>query len=88
MALIISTFDPPSPRSRKQHMADIRRQCFKHKLDHLNDDSEAAVDFVRDLMRADEAVTLELKQLETAANELLLVIGVLRLQIERESNNG
>jgi hypothetical protein len=78
----------PSPRSRKEHMADIRRECFGHKLKHLKDDSEKAVDFVRDLMRADEAVTSELNQLETAACELMLVVGVLRLQIERERNNG
>jgi hypothetical protein len=78
----------PSPRSRKQHMADIRRECFKHKLAHLNDDAEKAVDFVRDLMRAEEDVTSEINQLDLMATELLLVIGVLRLQIERESNNG
>jgi hypothetical protein len=88
MTLIISTFDPPPTRSRRQHMADIRRECFGHKLKHLRDDSEKAVDFVRDLMRADEAVTSELNQLETAACELLLVIGVLRLQIEREGTDG
>jgi hypothetical protein len=88
MALIISTFDPPPTRSRRQHMADIRRECFEHKIKHLIDDSEKAVDFVRDLMRSGEDVTSELNRLEIAACELKLVVGVLQLQIERESNNG
>jgi hypothetical protein len=88
MALIISTFDPPPTRSRKQHMADIRRECFKHKLSHLNDDAEKAIDFVRDLRRGGEDVTAELSELEGVAYALLLVIGAQRLEIERESNNG
>jgi hypothetical protein len=75
----------PSPRSRKQHMADIRQtECFRY-IGHLHDDSEKAIDYVRDMMRAGDDVTSELNQLETAACELMLVVGVLRLQIERES---
>jgi len=70
---------------RRQQMADIRRECFGHKLKHLRDDSEKAVDFINDLMRSGEDVTSELCCLETAACELMLVVGVLRLQIERES---
>ena len=71
------------PRSRRQHMADIRRECFRHKLKHLDDDCENAVDFCRELMQSGEDVSEELEQLETAARGLLLVAGLLKRETEK-----
>ena len=68
-----------APRSIKQHVEDIRRECLKSKLKHLADDCEVAQDYCRDLMRSGADVSEELSELETTARGLLFVVLLLKL---------
>lgn len=72
------------PARRRQHVEDIRREYFKGKLKHIADDTEKAVDYCRDLIRAGSDVKDELAELETTARGLLLVA----LLLKRECANG
>ena len=73
------------PRSRTQHMEDIRRECFRHKIKHLSDDAECAADFCRDLMQSGADVTEELNELQIAANGLMLVAALLNREAEKSN---
>jgi hypothetical protein len=71
----------PSARSRAQHVADIRRQCFQHKMKHINDDCGQARDMIRDLIRSGEDVSAEVSELANAAKAFMLLVKIL----EREA---
>src|SRR5690348_12930446 len=60
-------------RTQQEHHQDILRSCLKHKLKHIANDTERAVDYCRGLIRAGGDATDELKELECAGNGLLLV---------------
>lgn len=66
------------PRTRLAHHRDILRECLKHKLKHIANDTEKATDYCRDLIRSGGDVTEELKELECTANGLLLVVLLLK----------
>lgn len=71
--------EKPIPvRSQKQHYEDVLRECCKHKLKHLADDSEQLQDRCRDLIRSGADVTEELKELTGIGNALLLVALLLK----------
>lgn len=75
---------PPDWRkdSRERYEA-IQREGLKTKLKHIADDTEAATDYCRRLIRAGADVSEELKELETTGNGLALVAGLLKLESER-----
>lgn len=76
--------EPDPVARRRKHIEEIRREYFKGKLQHIADDTEAASDYCRDLIRSGADVTEELNELTCTANGLLLVAALLK----RESENG
>ena len=69
------------PRSRRQHMVDIRKECFGHKLKHLADDCVQARDMVRDLIKSGEDVSQEIAKLTSSAKALTLMVKLLEREI-------
>ncbi len=65
---------------RRQHMEDIRRDAFKRRLKAIADEVEEANAHCRALICSGADVSKELLELETIANGLLLVAGILRLK--------
>ena len=90
MSSVFSFLDKPDAdpvARRRQHIEEIRRESFRHKLKHVANDSEQAVDYCRDLIRSGADVSEELDELICAANGLLLVAALLKREAG-VSNNG
>ena len=66
---------------RRQQIEDIRRESLKHKLKHIANDTEQAVDYCRDLIASGADVSDELKELEQTGYGLALVA----LMLKRET---
>jgi hypothetical protein len=71
-------------RTQHAHYVDVLREGFKRKLDHIANDCEKMTDYCRDLMKAGGDVSEELKEAETTANALLLVVLLLKREHGRE----
>lgn len=72
--------DERAARSQRQraHHQHVLRECFKHKLKHIADDTEAMTDYCREMIRAGYDVSEELEHAETIIKAELLAVKVLQ----------
>lgn len=64
--------------SRREHYRDVVRECFRKRVERIQNTCDEAVDHARDLMKAGGDIEEELKQLEQYGHSLLLVVALLR----------
>jgi hypothetical protein len=62
----------------RDRYVEVLRESLARKLDHANDDAEAAQDYCRKLIREGADITEDLKELECLGNAVLLVALMLR----------
>lgn len=75
---------PPRERSRQEHYRDVIRESLRHKIKHLHDDAESAMEYATMLRRAGGDPEEELKEMEAFAASLRLVIAMFRTKPEQE----
>ncbi len=67
---------------RRNHHAEVLRECFKHSIERIHNDVEAMTDYCREMVKHNIDATEELKDAETTIKAMLLVV----LLLKREQN--
>ena len=74
--------EPDERRKRRERTENERREWLRQKINHMHDDAEDAFKYARDLIRIKADVSNEFKDMEAYAASLLLVIAMLKREIE------